>query len=207
SIFAQSFYLKLGSNAANFNGTDNPYDSKSRLGFSGGIHTEFFSETHFALVFETNYMPMGMRVKDDINNYKLRNEYIQFSLKPRYYINTESIWDNKPGFYIDAGPYAAYLFSSRASGTLNGQEYNKVDMRNDYENWDYGISMSFGISALRIFLLEFNYHLGLAEISNNMDIKNNSWGISLVVNMFHIIKDKDKLKIDSFWFKENRTPE
>lgn len=34
-----------------------------------------------------------------------------------------------------------------------------------------------------------------------MNITNNSWGISLTINLFDIKKDKDKLKINSFWFK------
>ena len=194
--------IKGGTNVSNFYGVDNVFDTKSRLGFAGGINTQWLPTTHFSLIFETNFMPMGMRVKDDLNNYKLRNRYIQFVLKPRYYINEESYWSGPPGFYIDAGPYVSYLFSSIATGNLNGIEYERVNTKNDYENWDYGISMVAGVSGLKLLYIEFNYNLGLAKISNNLDIKNNSWNISFMFYLVGIYKNKieNKLEMDSFWF-------
>ena len=196
--FAQ-LYIKFGFNNANFYGTDNPYDSKNRFAFSGGINTQWFSGDHFALLFETIYLPTGIKVKDDINDFVLRNNYIQWTLKPRYYINDEDIWSKLPGFYINAGPYASYLLSSKASGSLDGTVYDKFNMKPDYENWDFGITMGAGISFLRLAFLEFNYNLGLTQISNNLDIKNNSWGISIMIVFAGIEESNGKYKIETIF--------
>ena len=192
------FSIKAGPSVSNFYGTDNPDDTKIRLAFSGGINTQFIITDQFSLMYETNFLPMGMRVKDGNNKYILRNRYVQFALKPRWYINEKSIWDNIPGFFIDAGVYTSYLFSSRASGNLYGIEYAQVDMINHYESWDYGISFGGGVSGLRIFYIMFNYNIGLAEISNNLNIKNNSWDISFMFFLGGTYRSDGKLKWDSF---------
>ena len=204
-IFAQGGIMlsgKLGADASNFYG-NNIDNSKAVFGFTGGLNAQFINETHFALMFETSYVPIEVRIKNGINNYKLKNKYIQCSLKPRYYINKMSSWYPMLVYYVDAGIYASYLFSSHASGELNGQKYDKVNMINDYEKQDYGISFGGGVTVFKRFYIQLNYNLGITEVSKITNIKNNSLDITF---MFYILdakryKNSGTFDVNYIWHK------
>ena len=127
---------------------------------------------------EAMYLPMGMRFKDDNNDFKIKNNYLQFSIKPMLYLSDNSDMIKMIGFYINSGPYFSYLLSSTLEGEFSAGHTVLFDK---YNSTDYGIVFSGGFSLLGVALLELNYNLGLSKISSPEIRKNHSWGISLII--------------------------
>ncbi len=168
--------IKTGLNSSNFYNSFST-DTKNRYSFSYGISSQFNFNDQFSTMVEAMYLPMGMRFKDDNNDFKIKNNYLQFSIKPMLYLSDNSDMIKMIGFYINSGPYFSYLLSSTIDGEVSVS--NPLDF-DKYNSTDYGIVFSGGFSLLGVVLLELNYNLGLSKISTDIG-KNHSWGVSLIV--------------------------
>jgi Outer membrane protein beta-barrel domain len=167
--------IKTGLNSSNFYNSFSP-DTKNRYSFSYGISSQFNFSDQFSTMVEAMYLPMGMRFKDDSNDFKIKNSYLQLSIKPMLYLTDNSSFLQMIGFYINSGPYFSYLLSSKIKGDISIGNTLVFDKCN---STDYGIVFSGGFSLLGILSLELNYNLGLSKISTDIG-KNHSGGISLI---------------------------
>lgn len=162
---------------AHFGGTHffqrNDYNgglSTSALGIATGLSAQmgFTKDIHFALsilyhqkgientliLVNPNGFPTGKGV------IKYRYDYLEFSFLPRWYIS------KKPGFFINFGPYIAYLNDSRLISDIN-DGINTSIVEQNYRldaGFALGLGFMFSISDMDFISLEARHAGGLIDV-------------------------------------------
>lgn len=159
--------LSFGYSMSDVLNYNDAFKTTFRPSFNVGLDFQMFRiAPRTYLTTDIYYQRLGTKINSEGYNFKVKNDYVQFSLKPRFYFIEESFWDGPPGYYFDLGPYASYLLKSRQDGTALGMEYDNINTIDFYETLDYGISASIGVAILQSLFFELNYNYGLSEINS-----------------------------------------
>jgi len=145
---------------------DDVEDENVRAGFHAGIFTQLMLAENFAIQPELNYSTKGSKAKYD--NFVFQGEN-KFNLS---YLDIPVLATFKLGDDADihVGPYFGYLVgvSTSTEGDL-GDGYEELD-RDDYENWDFGLSGGVALNFQPISLgVRYNYGLKKIAKSENAE--------------------------------------
>ena len=178
-IFAQDFHygIKGGVNLAVQSQLADYYDNSDiRTGLSAGVYGNLAFENGFALQTEVNYEQKGGKT-DNIN---LNYDYISVPVLAKYSLGKSDRTALK--FNINAGPYASFLLNAETETDVDGTE-NTVDMKDETENFEFGVITGFGMEyPIANNSLTFDILLGLgltAFDKSNSDQYNKYVGITL----------------------------
>lgn len=152
---AQSYGIKGGVNFANLSGSDaEGFDSLT--GFHLGVTAEFSIFQNLSLQPELVYSVQGAKLED--TDYKLG--YLTLPVMVKFYLNDK--------LSIHAGPQFGLLVS----------ESDEVK-ENDNNTTDYGISAGIEYKIIGGLFAQARYNSGLSEISDNAEVKNTVFQLSL----------------------------
>ncbi|MGK0414056.1 MAG: hypothetical protein ACJA1B_002275 [Polaribacter sp.] len=159
------FGLKLGMNVASVNGSKaNNLDS--RTGFVLGAIAEVPISEKFSIQPELLYSAQGAQQRD---NFKYDLNYVSLPIMAKYYINK--------GFTVEAGPQFSFLIKDQL---VPIDEYSGASKENtDAENFDLAANFGLGFQFKSGIFFQTRYNLGLIAISENPDIKNGVFQMTL----------------------------
>lgn len=186
------FGIKTGANFSELVSNDAPLQDgwDTKVAFSIGLISELVFDdkensrefSRFTLINEINYMAMGNKTEDKINELsgKHKLNYLNYTVMPRFYWGF--LGKLVSGFYVNAGPYSGWLFSTKHDGGFSSFPPDLTPARL-YETYDYGLSVGGGWGFGGLLALDFRYNWGLANIAmaDNADFElyNRSWAIHL----------------------------
>ncbi|MBV8328347.1 porin family protein [Chryseobacterium sp.] len=164
--FAQStsgpkFGLKAGGNLSSVTGSD----TRSKLGFYGGIFLNFAVSSVWSIQPELVYSLQGAKAKDDyvfggykITALKQNLGYVNIPVMVQYNATSE--------FYIEAGPEFGYLVDARAKGDFNGRSYDAGNI-DSFKTFNFGLGIGLGYKMTPNFGINARYTAGLTDIVKN----------------------------------------
>ncbi|MCT2409964.1 PorT family protein [Chryseobacterium antibioticum] len=164
--FAQStdeprFGIKAGGNLSSI--TDG--DSKSKLGFYGGVFINIPISEAFSIQPEAIYSLQGAKLKDDydfvgytITNMKQTLGYINVPVMVQY--------NATPEFYLEAGPEFGLLINAQAKGDINGNSY-KTSNKDALKTFNFGLGLGLGYKFTPNIGINARYIAGLSNIVKN----------------------------------------
>lgn len=89
-------------------------------------------------------------------------------------------------FSLQAGPQVSFLLSAKNKGDLNfdgdSESYDE-DIKDDLKGTDFGLNFGAAYSFAKLNVT-FRYSLGLSNIADDGDLKNNNIQISLGYKLF-----------------------
>ncbi|WP_105049464.1 porin family protein [Polaribacter butkevichii] len=157
--------LKLGMNIASVNGS-NANNLDSRTGFIIGATSEVSLTEKFSIQPELLYSVQGAQQKD---NFKYDLNYVLLPIMAKYYV--------AKGFSVEAGPQFAFLIKDQL---VPIDQYNGGGKENtDAENFDLAANFGIGYQFDSGIFFQTRYNLGLIAISENPDIKNGVFQMTL----------------------------
>ncbi|MCI2230263.1 PorT family protein [Polaribacter sp. MSW13] len=157
--------LKLGMNIASVNG-HNANNLDSRTGFVIGATAEVSLTEKFSIQPELLYSAQGAQQRD---NFKYDLNYISLPIMAKYYI--------AKGFTVEAGPQFSFLIKDQL---VPIDQYSGTGVQNtDAENFDLAANFGLGYQSKSGIFFQTRYNLGLVAISENPDIKNGVFQITL----------------------------
>jgi hypothetical protein len=80
------------------------------------------------------------------------------------------------GFTVEAGPQFSFLLKDQL---VPIDTYNEVRVNTNAENFDFGINVGLGYQFKSGIFFQTRYNLGLIAISENPDIKNGVFQMTL----------------------------
>lgn len=167
TVYAQDVKLgiKLGMNIASVNGSSaNNLDS--RTGFVFGATAEVPFTEKLSIQPELLYSAQGAQQKD---NFKFDLNYVSLPIMAKYYITK--------GFNVEAGPQFSFLIKDQL---VPVDQYNGATTENtDAENFDLAANLGLGYQFESGIFVQTRYNLGLIPISENPDIKNGVFQMTL----------------------------
>jgi len=163
TLSAQSVNIGVKGGLNVYNVTNAGFDQKAgvHLGLLGHVHLA----NHWAFQPEIMYSSQGARFGESDN--RLNLDYLNVPLLMQY------MFDN--GFRLQAGPQVGFLVNAN---TVEGG--NKIDRNDQYKNIDLGLS--FGASYVHPptgFGIDARYNLGLTDISETNNYRNNGFQLGL----------------------------
>tara|TARA_B110000091_G_C13760728_1_gene452012 strand:+ start:788 stop:1348 length:561 start_codon:yes stop_codon:yes gene_type:complete len=156
--------IKLGTNIASVNGS-NANNLDSRTGFVFGVAAEILFTEKFSIQPELLYSAQGAQQGND---YRYDLNYVSVPIMAKYYI--------AKGFTVEAGPQFSFLLKDQL---VPIDTYNGVIENTDAENFDFGINAGLGYQFKSGIFFQTRYNLGLIAISENPDIKNGVFQMTL----------------------------
>ena len=157
--------LKFGMNIASVNGGDaNNLDS--RTGFVGGVTAEVPISEKFSIQPELLYSAQGAQQRD---NFKYDLNYVSLPIMAKYYIAN--------GFSVEAGPQFSFLIKDQLVplDEFGGQPRENTNA----ENFDLAANVGLGYQFQSGIFFQTRYNLGLIAITENPDIKNGVFQMTL----------------------------
>lgn len=158
------FGLKIGMNIASVNGS-NANNLDSRTGFVLGATAEIRFTEKFSIQPELLYSAQGAQQRD---SYTYDLNYVSLPILAKYYI--------AKGFTVEAGPQFSFLIKDQL---VPKDTYNENKQNTDAENFDFGINLGLGYQFNSGIFFQTRYNLGLIAISENPDIKNGVFQMTL----------------------------
>lgn len=140
-----SFGIKAGLNIATITHVDN---SKTLVGFLGGVFGEFMIGDKFAIQPEVLYSGQG--VKSD--GMELKLDYINIPILAKYYV--------ADSFSVELGPQIGFLISAKAEG---------VDVKEFFKTTDVSVDFGANYDITKNIMLGVRYDLGLLRLQENLD--------------------------------------
>jgi len=164
SINAQdiNYGLKTGLNISNFIGGD--ADRNNIFSFHAGGFAEFELSEKFSLQPELLYSRQGSEAENVIN---IKVDYLAIPVMAKYYLSEN--------FSLEVGPQASFLINDKA-------EFNDSsipDAETDAPSFDFGINLGFGYNFNSNLFAQARYNYGITTITENPDIRNSVFQISL----------------------------
>ena len=155
------FGIKAGPNFANFNGGDIDYDA--RTSFHAGLTAEIKpTGGNIAIQPELLYSSQGADV-DGFDDFNL--DYVSVPVMVKYYILPDLL-------SLDAGPQFSFLVSdAETSDELGNTLKNK--------NFDFAVAGGATVNITKSFFAQARYTVGLTEISDNADVTNQVFQLSV----------------------------
>ncbi|MGL2963256.1 porin family protein [Flavobacterium sp. RSB2_4_14] len=164
------FGVKAGVNFANLTASE---DLTMKVGFHIGGFMEYKLSKKFTLQPELLYSTQGAKYQgsDALSGYIISGEsnyklaYLNLPVMAKYYVSSK--------FSLEAGPQIGFLLSAKNefdySGTLLGEpisESGEVDIKDDFNAFDYGINFGAGYDFNDKISLGLRYNLGLSDVSD-----------------------------------------
>lgn len=127
-----------------------------RTGFAAGLGANVGMAGPFSVQAEALYVQKGAE--------DLETAYLEVPVMFLYPIAMQGAVEP----FVGAGPFVGFNLSCDAGG---------FDCGDDIESLEYGVAFGAGVrfGALRKLSAEVRYDLGLAEISEDSDVKNRGW--------------------------------
>jgi len=171
STFAQiNFGLRSGIAATTLSDKGNLYqDNKVTLSYTGGVFATIPVVKSFAIQPELNYVRKGRSNETSELNTTVETDFMLHYLEVPVlfqYRNDQML--NKSGsvFYINAGPYAAFVLNTQTRAA-NDNESNAPVTVDDSNNTDWGATMGIGFQTpifKKNICFDLRYDMGLSEI-------------------------------------------
>ncbi|MFY0629048.1 MAG: PorT family protein [Flavobacteriaceae bacterium] len=153
--------VKLGMNVSSVNGGSSNLDSKT--GFVLGGTAEVFLTEKFSIQPELLFSQQGAESRGDFI-YDLN--YLTVPVMAKYYI--------AKGFSVEAGPQFSFLVKDELISVTNGATANT-----DAGNFDLNANLGLGYKLNNGIFFQTRYNLGIIAISENPDIKNGVFQMSV----------------------------
>ena len=175
--FAQQFGIKAGMNVSSIS-DDGFDDSKSKVGFYGGLFMNAPLAESFSIQPEVIYNNLGAKVDAGSNSSSTLNlDYISVPVMFQY--------NATPQFYLEAGPEFGFLVNSSAKLTV-GNNSNTTNIDTDYFNkFNMGIGLGAGFNITNKLGINARYVAGLNDVTDNdkwgsdANNKNNNFQVGL----------------------------
>jgi len=145
-------------------------DTKTLLGYSGGLVARWCTEKHLGLQMELNYSQQGWdeRFEDPQYVYTRTLNYLEFPLLTHIYFG-----EKKVRFFFNLGPKVGYVYSESTEENLNGAQPNRVNDQHDLpveKKFGWGLCGGPGLelrTKAGLFTLEGRYYYALGDIYNS----------------------------------------
>jgi opacity protein-like surface antigen len=142
--FSQQFGIKGGMNVSSI--SDDGYDdTKSKVGYYGGVFVNIPASESFSIQPEVIYNNLGSEVKGTVlgNSYsqKLNLNYITVPVMFQYKAT--------PQFYLEAGPEFGFLVSADSKTTWNNSTSTAELDKEDYNNFNLGVGLGAGFDITK----------------------------------------------------------
>ena len=154
------FGLKAGLNIANVLGGD--VDRNNLFDFHAGAFAEFKVSEKFSLQPEIVYSRQGTEV-ENIATIKL--DYINVPLLAKYYISEK--------VSVEAGPQMSFLVDDKVVFSED------LTFDTDAASFDFGLNAGLAYQISSKFSIQTRYYYGITTVSENPDIKNSVFQVSL----------------------------
>ena len=179
--FSQQFGIKGGMNVSSI--SDDGYDdTKSKVGYYGGVFVNIPASESFSIQPEVIYNNLGSEVKGTVlgNSYsqKLNLNYITVPVMFQYKAT--------PQFYLEAGPEFGFLVSADTKTTWNNSTSTAELDKEDYNNFNLGVGLGAGFDITKNFGINARYVAGFSDVtkpasdpSTNAKNKNNTFQVGV----------------------------
>ena len=177
-VFSQQFGIKGGMNVSSI--SDDGYDdTKSKVGYYGGIFVNIPASESFSIQPEVIYNNLGSEVKLG-NSYsrKLNLNYITVPVMFQYKAT--------PQFYLEAGPEFGFLVSADSKTTWNNSTSTAELDKDNFNNFNMGVGLGAGFDITKNVGINARYVAGFSDVtkpssdpSTNAKNKNNTFQVGL----------------------------
>jgi hypothetical protein len=154
--------VKIGMNVSSVNGNLDNLDPKT--GFVLGATAEVSLSEKFSIQPELLYSQQGAKSR---GNFIYDLNYITLPVMAKYYI-TE-------GFSVEAGPQFSFLVKDE----LISDNSNSASANTNAENFDLSANLGLGFKFDNGIFFQTRYNLGLISITENPDVKNGVFQMTL----------------------------
>ena len=180
-VFSQQFGIKGGMNVSSI--SDDGYDdTKSKVGYYGGVFVNIPASESFSIQPEVIYNNLGSEVKGTIlgNSYsqKLNLNYITVPVMFQYKAT--------PQFYLEAGPEFGFLVSAKSTTTTNNSTSTAELDKDNFNNFNMGVGLGAGFDITKNVGINARYVAGFSDVtkpssdpSTNAKNKNNTFQVGL----------------------------
>ena len=180
-VFSQQFGIKGGMNISSI--SDDGYDdTKSKVGYYGGIFVNIPASESFSIQPEVIYSNLGSEVKGTVlgNSYsqKLNLNYITVPVMFQYKAT--------PQFYLEAGPEFGFLVSADSKTTWNNSTSTAELDKDNFNNFNMGVGLGAGFDITKNVGINARYVAGFSDVtkpssdpSTNAKNKNNTFQVGL----------------------------
>jgi hypothetical protein len=180
---SSTFGIRSGINFAqlhtSFNNSGASVSTGSLATFSAGVFADFKISSAVSIQPGLNYTGKGASETESSTHFKAKLFYLQLPVNVVYHVEID------PGeIYFGAGPYFAYGLSAKVEvADSTGTQSQNVGFGSGvgkYKSIDAGANIIVGIKLRNGLLLNFNYDLGLTNVSNisGTNTTNRVFGIS-----------------------------
>ncbi|MFW2136466.1 porin family protein [Chryseobacterium sp. TY4] len=168
--FAQQFGIKAGANISSIS-KDGFEDSKSKVGFYGGLFMNAPLSEQFSIQPEVLYSQQGAEVKRTYTalgntttiDGKLNLDYITVPVMFQFKAT--------PEFYIEAGPEFGFLVNAKQKGDIkvNGNTVasDTYDAKDNYNSFNMGAALGVGFNVTENFGVNARYVAGFTDINKD----------------------------------------
>lgn len=177
-VFSQQFGIKGGMNVSSI--SDDGYDdTKSKVGYYGGVFVNIPASESFSIQPEVIYNNLGSEVKLG-NSYsqKLNLNYITVPVMFQYKAT--------PQFYLEAGPEFGFLVSADSKTTWNNSTSTAELDKDNFNNFNMGVGLGAGFDITKNVGINARYVAGFSDVtkpssdpSTNAKNKNNTFQVGL----------------------------
>lgn len=165
-VNAQTFGVKAGMNVSSLS---NSSDSKSKIGFNGGLFMNAPIAPNFSIQPELLYNAKGAK-EGGSDGVSLNLDYISVPVMFQY--------NATPQFFLEAGPEFGFLMSAKAKGGGMTE-----DVKDFIKGFDFGLGLGAGYYFTPNIGITARYVAGLTDIAKENEddgsIKNNVFQIGL----------------------------
>ncbi len=163
--FAQTsptFGIKAGVNVSSLS-DDGFDDTKSKVGFSGGLFMNAPLSEQFSIQPEVLYSQMGAKIEGKFANTAYSTtrslDYITVPVMVQFRAT--------PAFYIEAGPEFGFLVSAKDKDTVgNFSTTNQIDTDN-FNTFNMGLGLGLGFDITKNVGVNARYVAGFTDINKN----------------------------------------
>ena len=177
-VFSQQFGIKGGMNVSSI--SDDGYDdTKSKVGYYGGVFVNIPASESFSIQPEVIYNNLGSEVKLG-NSYsrKLNLNYITVPVMFQFKAT--------PQFYLEAGPEFGFLVSADSKTTWNNSTSTAELDKDNFNNFNMGVGLGAGFDITKNVGINARYVAGFSDVtkpssdpSTNAKNKNNTFQVGL----------------------------
>ena len=177
-VFSQQFGIKGGMNISSI--SDDGYDdTKSKVGYYGGVFVNIPASESFSIQPEVIYNNLGSEVKLG-NSYsrKLNLNYITVPVMFQYKAT--------PQFYLEAGPEFGFLVSADSKTTWNNSTSTAELDKDNFNNFNMGVGLGAGFDITKNVGINARDVAGFSDVtkpssdpSTNAKNKNNTFQVGL----------------------------
>ena len=176
-VFSQQFGIKGGMNVSSI--SDDGYDdTKSKVGYYGGVFVNIPASESFSIQPEIIYNNLGSEVKTNLYSRKLNLNYITVPVMFQFKAT--------PQFYLEAGPEFGFLVSADSKTTWNNSTSTAELDKDNFNNFNMGVGLGAGFDITKNVGINARYVAGFSDVtkpssdpSTNAKNKNNTFQVGL----------------------------